>query len=353
MLEAGAVITLEAGSYRLRAPLAGSAYGIVWCADQLPAGPRVALKLINRQQMERAEPGQRERWIASANKEIAFLRSLEPWDERHLVRLLDCGVHQGLPVMALELLDGDLGKHVARQRELGRAIGLSQALDWLAQVNQALAKVHQYGWRYLDLKPSNVLLDARRGSVKLADFGTNRALADRSAHSYAGTANWQAPEQFFPGAGQSYLTDARSDYFALGAMFYFLVTGGLPLRFCRDCGQAYREHQESGAAMLRARHGGAIPPTLHEDEAALFSSRITQRSAAGGAQDATWCAGGAVAPDNAADGAAALGLLRSLLHVDPGARPPHAIAISRMIAAVRKRERETAAANSARQWSFA
>jgi serine/threonine protein kinase len=359
MLEAGAIITLEAGSYRLREPLAGSAYGIVWSADPLPFGPRVALKLINRQQMERAEPAQRERWIASANNEIAFLRSLEPWDGRHLVRLLDCGVHQGLPVMALELLDGDLGKHVARERDLGRAIGLSQALDWLAQVSQALAKVHQYGWRYLDLKPSNVLFEAGRGSVKLADFGTNRALADRAAHSYAGTANWQAPEQFFPRAGQAYLTDARSDYFALGAMFYFLVTGGLALRFCRECGQAYREHGEAGAAMLRALHGGAIPPTLHEDEAALFSSRIagriSDRSATASAHDATWCAGGAAAGGVSTGGAVApaLALLRSLLNVDPGARPPHAIAISRMIADVRLRGREAGAASPAPQWSFA
>ena len=71
--------------------------------------------------MARAHPDQRDRWIASAHKEIAFLRSLEPWDERHIVRLLDSGVHDGLPVMALELLDGDLGKHVARERNAGRA----------------------------------------------------------------------------------------------------------------------------------------------------------------------------------------------------------------------------------------
>jgi len=366
MLEAGAVITLEAGSYRLHAPLAGSAYGIVWCADRLPAGPRVALKLINRQQMERAEPGQRARWIASANKEIVFLRSLAPWDARHLVRLLDCGVHQGLPVMALELLDGDLGRHVARERGFKRAIGFAQALDWLAQLNQALAKVHQYGWRYLDLKPSNVLLDARGGSVKLADFGTSRLLTDCSAHSYAGTASWQAPEQFFPAAGNTYLTNARSDYFALGALFYFLVTGGLPLRFCRDCGQARRDHQEAGAAMLRERHSGAIPPTLADDEAALFLQRIAGRSEAASAQDATWCATGAAmttatamattTPTPTSDGATmtdgagapalALTLLRSLLSVDPGARPPHALAISRTIAAIRQRAHAANADNA-------
>jgi serine/threonine protein kinase len=311
MLEAGTVVTLEAGSYRLREALAGSAYGVVWRADTLPAGRQVAVKLINQQQMARAHPEHRERWIASAHKEIAFLRSLEPWDERHIVRLLDSGLHEGLPVMALELLDGDLARLVARERNAGRGIGFAQALDWLAQVNQALAKVHQYGWRYLDLKPSNLLLDARRGSVKLADFGTNRPLGESEPHSYAGTANWQAPEQFFPAAGDVYRTDARSDYFALGAMFYYLVTGGLPLRFCRDCGQAYREHQAGGAALLRERHGGAIPPTLGQDEATLFIRRIDN----GGAQ--------------------ALVLLRRLLCADPAGRPPHAIAISRMIHDVR------------------
>jgi serine/threonine protein kinase len=350
MLEAGAVITLEAGSYRLREPLAGSAYGVVWCADTLPAGRQVALKLVNQQQMARAHPEQRDRWIASAHKEIAFLRSLEPWDERHIVRLLDSGVHDGLPVMALELLDGDLGKHVARERNAGRAIDFVQALNWLAQVNQALAKVHQYGWRYLDLKPSNVLLDARRGSVKLADFGTNRLLGDREPHSYAGTANWQAPEQFFPSGDRAYLTDARSDYFALGAMFYYLVTGGLPLRFCSDCGQAYRDNQAGGAALLLARHAGAIPPTLRDDEAALFAQRIESD----GTQESTWCPAG-VAP--ASGGAAALTLLRGLLNIDRNNRPPHAIAISRMIADVRSGTRGTAhaprAASIPAMWSFA
>ncbi|WLI90945.1 serine/threonine protein kinase [Massilia sp. R2A-15] len=311
MLDAGAVITLEAGAYRLRAPLARSAYGVVWCADALPAGRQVALKLINREQMARARPEQRERWIASASKEIAFLRSLAPWDERHIVRLLDSGMHDGLPVMALELLDADVASHVARLRRAGGAIGFGQALSWLGQINDALAKVHQYGWRYLDLKPSNVLLDTVRGGVKLTDFGTNRLLGEAAPHGYAGTANWQAPEQFFPDRDGRYHTDTRSDYFALGAMFYYLVTGGLPLRFCSDCGQAYREHQAGGAAFLLASHGGAMPPTLRDDEAVQFAQRAGEA------------------------GTPALALLRRLLSADRHERPPHALAISRMIADVR------------------
>jgi serine/threonine protein kinase len=317
------IITLELGHYRLREQIGGSAYGVIWRANGPRATRDVAIKLINQQQMERALPAQRERWVESASSEIAFLQSLEPWDERHIVRLLDSGWHQGLPVLALELMATDLGRHSAALRARGETVGLPLVLDWIAQINQALAKVHQYGWRYLDLKPANVLLDAHLNTVKLADFGTNRLLAQLHPHSYAGTANWQAPEQFFPAPGGGYATDARSDYFSLGAMFYFLVTGGLPLRFCSDCGQAYREHRTAGADVLRGSNGGAIPAALHPDEEARFAACIARTHPR--------------APD------AALALLRTLLQHDPGQRPRHAIQISRMLAAIQNAVPERAA----------
>ena len=321
MLQADDIITLAQGVYRLRAPLASSAYGVVWQARAQHGLPDVALKLINRQQMERAPGALQARWMGSAHREIDFLRSLAPWDERHIVRLLDSGAHDGLPVMALELMEGDLAGRVAAQ-----APRVLQVLDWLGQVNQALAKVHQYGWLYLDLKPANVLLTIQ-GAVKLADFGTNRLRSALPADAYAGTASWQAPEQFFPNERHIYETDQRSDYFALGAMFYFLVTGGVPLRFCSDCGDAYRAHQANGASSLLARHGGAMPATLHEDEAALFRQRFAH---ADGGADATWSPA-----DSAAD--EALALLRALLACERRNRPQHALDISRKLAAIRRR----------------
>jgi eukaryotic-like serine/threonine-protein kinase len=309
MLEAGDIITLTAGAWRLCEPLAGSSYGVLWRATPSIGGLPAVLKLVNTEQMSRALPPQRRRWSACLEAEIAFLRALRPWDQRHIVRLLDSGEHLGQPAMALELLDGDLARHLDALRARGAAPGVRQALDWTAQANQALAKVHQYGWRHLDLKPANLLVD-RDGTLKLADFGTNRPLLERGAHSYAGTANWQAPEQFFPAAGGGYLTDARSDYFALGALLYHVVTGAM-LRFCGACGAAWRDHGPEGAAVLRARHDGALPPILAPDEAALFLRH----------------AGLA----HAAAGEAALGLLRALLAPRPEQRPRHALEISRLI----------------------
>ncbi|WP_343729427.1 serine/threonine-protein kinase [Duganella sp.] len=311
MTTADAIIALELGHYRLREQIGGSAYGIIWRASGPQATRDVAIKLINQEQMARALPAQRERWIAAANNEIAFLQSLEPWDERHIVRLLDSGWHEGLPVLALELMGSDLGKQMVALKGRGESLPLAQALAWIAQLNQALAKVHQYGWRYLDLKPANVLLDTHLNTVKLADFGTNRELGSLQAHSYAGTANWQAPEQFFPADGGGYATGPRSDYFSLGALLYFLVAGGLPLRFCSDCGQAYREHHVAGAELLRGRHGGQIPSALQPEEEQRYAAAI---------------------PADKRD--AALELLRALLQIDPARRPRHAIQISRMLNAV-------------------
>ena len=347
MLEADVQVTLDGGSYRLRAALGGSAYGLVWRAEAPGGAPDVALKLINRAQMARAPAGQQQRWIASAHKERAFLASLAPWDERHIVRLLDSGMHEGLPVLALELLGPDLGRHLASERNAGRALPFGQVLDWMEQVNQALAKVHQVGWHYLDLKPANLLL-GQDGGVKLADFGTSRLRGAGPAADYAGTASWQAPEQFFPDHNGHYAVSRRSDYFALGAMLYFLVTGGLPLRFCSDCGQAYREHGTAAAQALRARYQGSLPATLREDEAALFVHRIDTPWL--GARDATWYPGARRSHSGSCE---ALALLRMLLAPVPEQRPEHALQISRMLAAARAGTLAAHPAKSARPLTHA
>ncbi len=323
MLAAGDVVTLELGQYRLRECLASSSYGVIWRAGGPRATRDVALKLVNADQMAQAAPSQRAHWIDAAGNEIAFLRSLEAWDERHIVRLLDSGTHQGLPVLALELLERDLGRHMATLQARGATPPLTRVLDWIGQLNQALAKVHQYGWRHLDLKPANILLDPHLNSVKLADFGTSRPLTDRAAHGYAGSANWQAPEQFFPLPQGGYASDARSDYFALGALFYFLVCGR-PLRFCSACGHAYRQHgaPEAAQALLR-RHGGTAPPTLDQEEEARFVRCVRDG-----------CAPPTSDEERERRANAARDLLRALLAPAPAGRPGHAVHISRMLAAI-------------------
>ncbi|KFI05840.1 serine/threonine-protein kinase [Massilia sp. BSC265] len=319
MVQQGTIVHLAHGQYRLLEPLGGSAYGVVWRADA--PGGSVALKLVNTAQMARAPGELRRHWIEAARAEEDFLSRLAPWDGRHIVRLLDSGSIDGLPAMALELLDGDLATQVKVLRATARPPGALQALDWIAQVNQALAKVHAAGFRYLDLKPGNLLIDRRTSTLKLADFGTCRALAGAPAHTYAGTASWQAPEQFFPQAPNQYLTDPRSDYFALGALLYWLVCGRM-LRYGSACGQVYAAHGREGAAVLRHAHRG-IPPTLYPDEAAGFAHAFGPAGPRAGA------------------------LLNSLLAVTPAERPAHALEISRMLDSIRAGMAQPAMAGAA------
>jgi len=272
------IVTLTSAAWRLDAPLATSRYGVLWRASNAATGQPAALKLVNTEEMRRAPPPLRRCWCDAAAAEIAFLRTLQPWDGRHIVRLLDAGTVEGCPALALELLDGDLKTLLATRG----TPPFDQALAWIAQVNAALARVHQYGWRHLDLKPANVLVDFVAGTLKLADFGTCRPLADQGGHDIAGTPGWQAPEQGAPDG----VTDARSDYHALGALLFHLVTG----------------------ARLRA-HGPLAP-----DEATLFLTR---------------------ARCNGRQGAAALALLRALTAPRPQDRPRHALDISRLLARVR------------------
>jgi len=304
MVQQGTIVSLTRGHYRLCEPLGGSAYGIVWRAAA-PNGASVALKLVNTEQMARAPQALRGHWTDSAAAEIAFLSGLAPWDGRHIVRLLDSGDHAGLPALALELLDGDLAAFLAHERNAAPI----QALDWCAQVNQALAKVHAAGFRYLDLKPGNLLLDRATRTLRLADFGTSRPLLESPTHSYAGTASWQAPEQFFPDPDGRYVAGQRSDYFSLGALLYYLACGRM-LRYGVACGEAYGQHGRAGAAALRAQHQG-LPPSLAADEESDFASRF-----GAGAEQATQ-------------------LLQALLAPRPEARPRHALDISRMLDGVR------------------
>ncbi len=151
-----------------------------------------------------------------------------------IVTLYEFGQAGGLPFFMMELVDGvNLRQLLAAGR-----ISAHEALAIVPQICDALQFAHDQGIVHRDIKPENILMD-RRGRVKLADFGVakltgseketagNSAAASSSlteAGKIMGTPRYMSPEQLeHPGE-----VDHRADIYALGVVFYQMLTGELP-----------------------------------------------------------------------------------------------------------------------------
>ena len=311
MPQPGATVILGHLTLVLGNPLGQSAYGQVWRAACKRSGRPLAIKLPNCDSMARAPASQRHRWHASLQTEIGFLRRLTHWDQRAIVRLHGHGHIGDQPAFAMELLGQDLAAWM--RSRAGQAVHTDQAFAWVAQANQALEAVHRDGCRYLDLKPSNLLLthDQR---LKLADFGTLASGLAGSSDSYLGTALWQAPEQSLARQDGRYHSDWRADYFALGALLYYLVTANV-LTHGRQC--AARRAQAAPPSVphqpVRQNAGTALLPVERD----TFTARLRADG---------W---------DASSTARACALLAGLLEREPCHRPDSAVAISRSLRQLR------------------
>jgi hypothetical protein len=105
-----------------------------------------------------------------------------------------------------------------------------QALAMVPQICDALQYAHDQGVVHRDIKPENILID-RHGSIKIADFGLAKLVGRQAGRRLTqteqimGTPNYMAPEQIEnPGE-----VDHRADIYALGVVFYELLTGELPV----------------------------------------------------------------------------------------------------------------------------
>jgi eukaryotic-like serine/threonine-protein kinase len=195
-------------------PIGRGGMGAIYLAEDRDLGREVAVKVLD--DRFAGDEHLRQRFKREA------LTAARLSSHAHVVTIFDVGEWEGRPFIVMEYLPGGTLADRAREGSVDR----DTALLWLAQAAEALDAAHELGVVHRDVKPANLLFDAR-GELAVGDFGIARAADDTmgmtAAGTVLGTAGYLAPEQAL---GQP--ATPASDRYALGVVAYELLTGGRP-----------------------------------------------------------------------------------------------------------------------------
>ncbi len=188
---------------------------VVYSAFDRDLKQTVALKVLR---ADRTSPAA----LLRMKREVAIARQAA---SPRLVRVYDIDTAGETVFLTMEDVPGGSLKDRLAERRLP----LDEALRLAGEVLEGLAVLHGLGIVHRDVKPGNVLLDAR-GSVKLADFGLARRLEvdetrATSVNAFVGTVDYVSPEQAL---GRE--LDGRSDLYSFGVTLYEMLTGGIPFK---------------------------------------------------------------------------------------------------------------------------
>lgn len=197
------------GSYVLQERIGRGAFGVVWLAEEITSlsSHKVALKLPNEEVVD----------VEAIKKEARVWEQVK--GHPNILPIIKADIVDGQIYIASEYApDGSLSDWLRQNN--GKAPSIDSALEIIKGILAGLAHLHSKKVVHRDLKPDNILL---QGEVpRIADFGIARVLKDSHTSQLAGTPGYMAPEGF------KGIRSEQTDIWAVGVIFYQLITGLLP-----------------------------------------------------------------------------------------------------------------------------
>src|SRR5215213_9350473 len=237
------------GGCRSDAVLGHGGMGVVYRAEQLALGRRVALKVLSAALSHDAN------FRARFQQEARLAASL---DHPNVVPIYEAGEDGDHLYLVMRYVDGiDLRSLLQREGALPprRAAGI------VAQVAAALDAAHAKGLVHRDVKPANVMVctDAGGDRVYLSDFGLTKPVDATSGLTrtgeWIGTPDYAAPEQI-----EGRRVDARTDVYALGCALFEALSGAAP--FPRDVPMAKLWAHVNAPPPSLAATDRSVPPAF-------------------------------------------------------------------------------------------
>jgi serine/threonine protein kinase len=249
------------GKFRILQAIAEGGMGRIYRGEQLPLGRPVAVKVLHAAYIDAAtDPAFQKRFFLEAS----ILSKLQ---HPNIVTVFDYGTiegsHDDSCFMAMEYLPGDTLSQ--RLKDEG-AFAPQHAVRVIRDIARGLREAHKAGIVHRDLKPGNLMLirDEDGGElVKILDFGLVKVLERNGRedltqdNSLLGSPRYMAPEQILMEE-----VDARADLYALGVIFYQLLTGKVPFEATTSVQILMKTVHDAVPAMADRVPGIEVPAPL-------------------------------------------------------------------------------------------